>query len=210
MAETPVDCPGPEQPGGNRADRLQDGRSLDATAVPVSWLRALHQFSRGVHVLQQLGELVGVSTGLAIDPYQPVLYNAPTYNQFPYAVQRPQPPQTPRDMVPIIDQAVAHVNAFVVGFNRFLPYAPQVAGLQTRARSLRLSLMQLRQEVTTGGNSQMLQSRLGEVNQLLQTLTANWQQTVNAARLTNVPDLSEVTLAVQRVNQLYRSVYALN
>ena len=88
--------------------------------------------------LQQVGELVGVSMGPMIDPGQPVLYNAPTYNQLPYQVQRPMPTRTPRNMVPAIDQAVAHVNAFVVGLNRFLPYYPQVPALQTQARSLRL------------------------------------------------------------------------
>jgi capsule polysaccharide export protein KpsE/RkpR len=148
--------------------------------------------------------------GLVIDPGQPVLYNAPTYNQLPYAVQRPQPPQAPREMVPLLDQAVAQVNAFVVGFNPVLPYVPQVAGLQTRARSLRLSLLQLRQEATTDANPRMLQTRLGEVNQLLRTLTTTWQQTVDASRLTSVPNLSEITLAVERLNQLFLSGYTMH
>ena len=163
--------------------------------------------------LQQLGELVGVSMGLAIDPYQPVLYNSPTYNQFPYAVQRPRPPQVPTNMVPTIDRTVANLNAFVVGLNRYLPYAPQIVGVQTRARSLRLSLMQLRQEAATGANPQALQTRLGEVNQLLQALTATWQQTVNATRLASAPDLRDITLAIQQLNQMcsagYRDVLKL-
>ncbi|MHB9062600.1 MAG: DUF4214 domain-containing protein [Pirellulaceae bacterium] len=159
--------------------------------------------------LQELGELVGVSIGLAIDPYQPVLYNAPTYNQFPYAVQRPQPPQAPRTTIPTIDQAVAHLNAFVVSLNRFVPYAPQVVGIQTRARSLRLSLLQLRQEAATDANPRTVQTRLGEINQLLQVLAASWQQTVSASRLAAAPNLNEVTQAVQKLSQSYASGYAL-
>ena len=153
--------------------------------------------------LQQLGDLVGVSMGLAIDPSQPVLYNSPTYNQFPYAVQRPQPSQAPRNAVATIDQAVARLNAFVVGLSRYLPYAPQVAGVQKQARTLRLSLMQLRQEVSTGANPLTVQTQLGQVNQLLQVLTASWQQTVDATRLAAAPDLKEITLAVQQLNQMY-------
>ena len=124
--------------------------------------------------LQQVGELVGVSAGPTIDPGQPVLFNAPTYSQLPYQVQRPMPTRTPRSMVPAIDQAVAQVNAFVVGFNPFLPYYPQVPALQTQARSLRLSLIQLRQEVTGTASPRQQQARLNEINQLLEALNASW------------------------------------
>ena len=101
-----------------------------------------------------------------------------------------------------IDQTVANLNAFVVSLNRYLPYAPQIVGVQTRARSLRLSLMQLRQEAATGATPQALQARLGEVNRLLQALTATWQQTVSATRLASAPDLRDITLAIQQLNQM--------
>ena len=88
--------------------------------------------------LQQLAGMVGVSMGSVVDLGQPVLFNSPTYSQLPYQVQRPMPPRTPRAMITAIDQAVAQVNAFTVGFNPFLPFYPQVPALQTQARSLRL------------------------------------------------------------------------
>ena len=113
-------------------------------------------------------------------------------------------------MVPAIDQAVAHVNAFVVGFNRFLPYYPQVPALQTQARSLRLSLIQLRQEVTGVSGPRQQQTHLNEISQLLQALNVSWKRILEASQLTNAPDLSEVNLSVQRVNQIFLSGYAVN
>ena len=65
--------------------------------------------------------------------------------------------------------------------------------------------MQLRQEAATGANPQALQARLGEVNQLLQVLTTTWQQTVNATRLASAPDLRDITLAIQQLNQMCSS-----
>jgi hypothetical protein len=155
--------------------------------------------------VQQVGELVGVSTGSMIDPGQPVLYNAPTYSQLPYQVHRPMPTQTPRRMVPAIDEAVAHVNAFVVGFNRFVPYYAQVPALQTQARSLRLALIQLRQEATGAGSPQKQRARLSEANQLLDVLNESRKQLTATTQLANAPDLSEVNLAVQRINEVFLS-----
>jgi hypothetical protein len=63
--------------------------------------------------------------------------------------------------------------------------------------------MQLRQEVATGANPLAVQTQLGQVNQLLQVLTVSWQQTVDATRLATAPDLKEITLAVQQLNQMY-------
>ena len=82
--------------------------------------------------LRQMGDQVGVSAGPVIDPGQPVLYNAPTYNQLPYQILRPTPMATPIDLAPNIDEAVAHLNAFIVGFNRFLPYSARVPILQAQ------------------------------------------------------------------------------
>ncbi len=159
--------------------------------------------------LQQIGELVGMSAGSVIDPGLPVLFNSPTYSQLPYQVHRPMPTRIPQRMVQAIDQAVAHVNAFVVGFNRFLPYYPQVPALQTQARTLRLALIQLRQEAAGEAGARQQQTRLNEVNQLLESLNRNWTQIINASRLGNAPDLSEVNLAVQRLNQVFLSGYAV-
>ncbi len=157
--------------------------------------------------VRQVGELLGVAAGPAIDPGQPVLFNAPTYSQLPYQVHRPTPTRTPRDMVPAIDQAVAQVNAFVVGYNPFLTHYPQVPVLQKQARSLRLALIQLRQEVTGGASPRQLRARLNEVNQLLETLNASRKVIVGASPLANAPDLNEVNLGVQRVNRVYLAGY---
>ena len=151
--------------------------------------------------LQQLGALVGVSMDMAIDPYQSVPLDMPTYSQFPYSVQRPRPPQTPFSMVPTIDRAVGEMNAFVVGYNQYLPYEPQVASLQSQARTLRMSLLQLRQDLSSNADGRTIQKRLTQVNQQLQALTMNWQRMLAATRLTGTPDLLQVTLAVQQLNE---------
>jgi len=160
--------------------------------------------------LQQLGELVGVSTGSTIDPGLPVLFNAPTYSQLPYQVHRPLPTRPSPDMVPAINRAVAHLNAFVVGFNRFLPYDPQVPALQTQARTLRLSLLQLRQDVTGGGNRRRQRARLTEINQLLEALQSTRTRMGLRSHIANAPELTDVNASVQRVNQAFLAGYAVH
>ncbi len=100
--------------------------------------------------MQQLGELVGVSSGPTIDPGQPVLLNSPTYYQLPYQVQRPTAVQVSSQATALTDQAIAHVDAFVAGFNQFLHLSPRVPALQAQARAMRMSLAQLRQELANG------------------------------------------------------------
>ena len=151
--------------------------------------------------LQQLGSIVGVSMDTAIDPYQPVLLDMPTYSQFPYSVQRPRPPQVPYSMVPTVDRAVGEMNAFIVGYNQYLPYEPQVASLQAQARALRMTLLQLRQDLSSNADSRTTQKRMAQVNQQLQTLTTNWQRILAATQLTGTPDLLQVTLAIQQLNE---------
>ena len=151
--------------------------------------------------LQQLGVLVGVSIDMAVDPYQPVPLDMPTYSQFPYSVQRPRPPQAPVSMIPTIDRAVGEMNAFIVGYNQYLPYEPQVASLQSQARTLRMSLLQLRQDLSSNADGRTIQKRLTQINEHLQALTINWQRVLTATRLSGTPDLLQVTLAVQQLNE---------
>ncbi len=153
--------------------------------------------------LQQLSDAAGLGVSLAIDPGAPVLYNAPTYYQLPYQVQRPAPVRVPTDAVPMIDQAVAQLNAFVVGFNQFLPYYPQVPGLQGQARRLRLLLLQFRQELTAGGLPQGLKPRLTEINQALEGLVASWKQTIQTTGLKNAPEVSDILVSLQKANQVF-------
>lgn len=153
--------------------------------------------------LQQLSRAVGLGTGMAIDPGAPVLFNAPTYYQLPYQVQRPAPVHVPADALPLIDQTVAQLNAFVVGFNQFLPYYPQVPGLQAHARRLRLSLLQFRQELAGSGTPQGLKTRLAEINQALDALVASWKQTIQATGLKNAPEISDILVSLQKANQVF-------
>jgi hypothetical protein len=73
-----------------------------------------------------------------------------------------------------------------------------------------LSLIHLRQEVAGVASPRQQQTRLHEINQLLEALNVSWQRIVGASQLANAPDLSEVNLSVQRVNQVYLSGYARN
>lgn len=151
--------------------------------------------------LQQLGSLVGVSMDTAVDPYQSVLLDMPTYSQFPYSVQRPRPPQMPYNMVSTVDRAVGEMNAFIVGYNQYLPYEPQVASLQAQARTLRMTLLQLRQDLSSNTDTRTTQKRMAQVNQQLQALTTSWQRVLAATQLNGTPDLLQVTLAVQQLNE---------
>ncbi len=103
----------------------------------------------------------------------------------------------------MIDQAVAQLNAFVVGFNQFLPYYPQVPGLQGQARRLRLLLLQFRQELTAGGLPQGLKPRLTEINQALEGLVASWKQTIQTTGLKNAPEVSDILVSLQKANQVF-------
>ncbi len=154
--------------------------------------------------LQQLGEVVGVGLGPTIDPGQPVLLNAPTYFQLPYQVQRPTTAQLSSQAIPITDQAMAHVDAFVVGFNRFLPYSPRVPALQAQARGLRMALVQLRQQLAGGTAAALLKLQLNQINQTLQALNATWTLTVQERQLTNAPDLSDIAGSIQSLNQIFQ------
>ncbi len=154
--------------------------------------------------LQQLGELVGVSLGPTIDPGQPVLLNAPTYYQLPYQVQRPTTAQLSSQAIPLTDQAMAHVDALVVGFNRFLPLSPRVPALQAQARTLRMSLGQFRQELAGGSSAEQLKLQLSQINQSLQALNATWTRTVQERQLTNAPDLSDIAGSIQSLSQIFQ------
>lgn len=153
--------------------------------------------------LQQLSDVAGLGLGAAIDPGAPVLFNAPTYYQLPYQVQRPAPPRVPADALPMIDQTVAQLNAFIVGFNQFLPYYAEVPGLQGHARRLRLLLLQFRQELAAGGVAQGLKTRLTEINQALDTLVASWKQAIQATGLKNAPEISDILISLQKANQVF-------
>ena len=131
-----------------------------------------------VEELAELGELVGISAGPTIDPGQPIMLNLPTYHHMPYQVQRPTPAQLSNEAIPIADQAIAHVDAFVTGFNRFLHLSPRVPALQAQARQLRVMLGQVRQEIANGATPQQITSRLDQIDQTLRSC----QQPVGAHR----------------------------
>ncbi len=154
--------------------------------------------------LQELGERVGVSAGPTINPGQPVLIRPPTYFQLPYQVQRSTADQLSSQAIPITERAMAHVDALIVGFNRFLPLSPRVPGLQAQARGLRMTLAQFRDELTKSESTALLKLQLNQINQTLQALNATWTQTVQERRLTGAPDLSDVASSIQSLNQLFQ------
>ena len=118
--------------------------------------------------MQQIGQLMGIAAGPTIDPGQPVLINLPTYHQLPYQVQRPTAAQLSSRAIPLTDQAIAHVDAFVAGFNRFLHLSPRVPALQSQARRLRVLLIQFRQDLASGMATPQLLGRLNQINESLQ------------------------------------------
>ncbi len=168
--------------------------------------QVLQRWNLVTQSLQQLSDAAGLGGDLAIDPGAPVLYNAPTYYQLPYQVQRPAPARVPADALPMLDRAVAQLNAFVVGFNQFLPYYSQVPGLQGQARRVRLLLLQFRQELAAGGLPQGLKPRLTEINQSLEALHENWKQTIQLTGLKNAPDVSDILVSMQKANQVFLQV----
>ena len=107
----------------------------------------------------------------------------------------------PYNMVSTVDRAVGEMNAFIVGYNQYLPYEPQVASLQAQARTLRMTLLQLRQDLSSNTDTRTTQKRMAQVNQQLQALTTSWQRVLAATQLNGTPDLLQVTLAVQQLNE---------
>jgi hypothetical protein len=153
--------------------------------------------------MRELGELVGVSTGATIDPGQPVMLNLPTYHRLPYQVRRPTAAELSSKAIPVTDQAIAHVDAFVTGFNRFLHLSPRVPALQAQARQLRVRLGQFRQELAGGVSLQQLQTSLAQINDSLQSISVLWMRTVQERQLTNTPNLNGLSESVQNLNQIF-------
>ncbi len=151
----------------------------------------------------EIGKLVGVSVGPTIDPGQPVLLNLPTYHQLPYQVQRPTPAQMSSEAIPITDQAIAHLDAFVAGFNRFLHLSPRVPALQAQARQLRVMFGQLRQELANGSPPELITAQLNQIDQALRAVSNLWVRTVQERQLTNTPDLNGITGALQNLKRVY-------
>lgn len=153
--------------------------------------------------LKQMGELVGVSSGSAIDPGQPLLINSPTYHHMPYQVQRPTREELSNRALPKVDQAIAHIDAFVAGFNRFLHLSPRVPALQSRARRLRVQLAQFRENLAGEADPSKLKARVKEMEQSLETLKSLFQRTVQERWLANTPDLEGISAAITRLTNIF-------
>ena len=67
--------------------------------------------------------------------------------------------------------------------------------------------MQMRQDVTGAAQARQLKGRLEEINRSLQSLSASWKETVNDTRVSSPPDLSDVALSIQRLNQTFLRDY---
>jgi hypothetical protein len=153
--------------------------------------------------LQQIGELLGVASGAAIDPGQPVLINLPTYHQLPYQVQRPTMAELSQQAIPLTDQALAYTDAFIAGFNRFLHLSPRVPALQAQARNLRVQLGEFRTELTGAAVESRLQARLVQINQALRSVESLWTRTIQERQLTNTPDPAGMSGAIRSLNELF-------
>lgn len=143
--------------------------------------------------LREIAEQAGISPGSVIDPGQPVLINLPTYHHLPYRVHRPTAAQLTSQAIPLTDQAIAHIDAFVTGFNRFLHLSPRVPSLQSRARRLRVLLAEFRQELANETAMPQLRALLRQIDESLQGAKTPWTRTVEERRLANAPDLAGVS-----------------
>ncbi len=163
------------------------------------------QWQNAVQNMMRMGQLVGMTCSTPINPGCAVAINRPTYCQLPYPVQAPTTVQLAAQAIPHTDRAIANVDAFVMGFNRFLSLSPLVPSLQAQARSLRVLLVQFRMEL---GNvtitTTQLNGRLLQINQSLQTLSTMWTQTVQQRQLVNAPDMSGISTAIANINQVFQ------
>jgi hypothetical protein len=150
--------------------------------------------------LLRTGEALGVASGIGADPDRPVLVNPPTFAQAPYLPVPPAGHAVPAEAVEAADQAIAQVDAFAAGLNRYLLSDPAVPQVQAQVRALRNSLALLRQEATGGSTGRQLRARLDEVNGLLQQTSQTWGQTVRSGRVPGAPDLGGVAGAIDRLN----------
>jgi hypothetical protein len=166
---------------------------------------ALRRWEIVLEDLRDIGELVGISPGPTIDPGQPVLINLPTYHHLPYQVQRPTPDQLSKQAIPLADQAIAHVEAFVTGFNRFLHLSPRVPALQSQARRLRVLLAEFRQQLADQTAMPQVRSRLRQIDESLHGVKSLWTRTVEQRGLENSPDLSGVSGAIEELKQMLRA-----
>ncbi len=163
------------------------------------------QWQSVIQDMMRIGQLVGITCDTPINPGLPVSINRPTYCQLPYPVQPPTTAQLAGQAIPHTDRAIANIDAFVMGFNRFLALSPLVPSLQAQARSLRVLLVQFRVELgTVGMTTPQLNARLMQINISLQTLSTMWTQTVQQRQLVNAPDLSGISTAIANINQIFR------
>ena len=88
----------------------------------------------------------------------------PRPTRMPYQVRRPVPARNLDQVTPTIDQAVGHLNAFVVSLGRFVSQSPRVPALQAEARGLRLTLIQLREGVMEGMPARQIDTSLAEID----------------------------------------------
>ncbi|MFO7905104.1 MAG: DUF4214 domain-containing protein [Pirellulaceae bacterium] len=158
--------------------------------------------------LKEMGELVGISSGSAIDPGQPVLINLPTYHHMPYQVQRPSLEELSDEARPRIDQAIARIDAFVTGFNRFLHLSPRVPALQSQARRLRMLLAQFREKLAKETATSELKSHVKQIDESLQSVSSLFARTVRERRLTNTPDLTGISQAIERLKEIFDQDHA--
>lgn len=162
-----------------------------------------HRWEIVLDDLERMGELVGISPGSVIDPGQPVLINLPTYHHMPYQVQRPSLEELSKEAKPRIDQAIARIDAFVIGFNRFLHLSPRVPALQSQARRLRMLLAQFREKLAQETATSELKSDIKQIDESLQTVRSLFARVVRERRLSNTPDLTGISQAIERVKEIF-------
>ncbi|MFW6114428.1 MAG: DUF4214 domain-containing protein [bacterium] len=166
-----------------------------------------HRWEIVMDDLRQMGELVGISSGSSIDPGQPVLINLPTYHHMPYQVQRPSFEELSNQARPRVDQAISRIDAFVTGFNRFLHLSPRVPALQSRARGLRMLLARFRETLAEEPTTSELKSQVKQIDESLQTINSLFARTVRERGLTNTPELTGISKAIERLKEIFDQEY---
>jgi len=99
--------------------------------------------------LDTITDLLGLSGDFVIAPDQPVLIDPPGFEHFPWPI-RPPGPVGPPPALPLVDQAIGELEAYLVAIQPNLASIPEGPRFHRDARDLRDALLALRQPLAAG------------------------------------------------------------
>jgi hypothetical protein len=182
-------------PVDNQARRIDSTmqRARPSSGIVRSW----DGIGRG---LQEIAGQIGLGGGTIIDPNRPVIIDPPGYGQFPWPIPPgggggglPPPPSA--SAVPLIDQAIAELDAYLVAIQPHLSVIPEGPQFHRDARELRNALVGLRQAIASSGWNPSVGGLYDQADVILRRLVdrtarvSRGQIGTNNARILRVRDL---------------------